>query len=359
MNEKQRIKRLVRFRSTDCIPWQINCTTQLADRLMDDLRLTRNRQGVFSSSVLKYNPLNDFFGNHLAYIRNRGLNSVREVEPGLWRDEWNVLWDRTIDKDIGTPANCVLDSGDLQGLSVPDPDDPERFAHCRPIVEANPSRYILSKFSYSLFERSWSLRGMENLMIDFLQHPSFVDELFRRICEFNLAVMKNLSQFPIDGIYFGDDWGSQRALLMSPDIWRRFIKPHLKVMYDQAHRQGYDVFIHSCGDISAILDDLVEIGLNVFNPFQPEVMHIEQMMKRYSGRLAFYGSLSIQNTLPFGTAENVKDEVDRRLSSARRYGGLIISPSHDMPLDIPLENILVMLETLKNQSPQQTKGRET
>ncbi|HET6487224.1 MAG TPA: uroporphyrinogen decarboxylase family protein, partial [Spirochaetia bacterium] len=176
-----------------------------------------------------------------------------------------------------------------------------------------------------------------------------VHRLMRVLCDFNLAVLRRFAAYPIDGVYFGDDWGSQRAMLMAPATWRRLVKPYLQEMYGQAHRQGWDVFIHCCGQVTPILDDLVEIGLNVFNPFQPEVMDIESLMKRYSRRLAFYGSLSIQRTLPFGTEDDVRREVRHRLSLARAHGGLILSPSHDMPPDVPVKNVLAMLGALRDQ----------
>jgi uroporphyrinogen decarboxylase len=120
-------------------------------------------------------------------------------------------------------------------------------------------------------------------------------------------------------------------------------------MYGRAHEKGYDVFIHSCGNITVILDDLIEIGVDVFNPFQPEAIDVEGIIEKYSGKLAFYGGLSIQKTLPFGKPEDVRKEVDSRLKLAGKFRGLILSPSHDMPPDIPMNNILAMLETIKNQ----------
>ena len=132
-------------------------------------------------------------------------------------------------------------------------------------------------------------------------------------------------------------------------MWRTYIKPYFKQMYNQAHKQGYDVFIHSCGNVSLLLDELIEIGVNVFNPFQPEAMDIEDVMGRYSGKLAYYGSISIQKTLPFGTPVEVTREVEHRLLQARKYGGLIPSPSHDMPPDVPLENTLAMLKAFRSQ----------
>ncbi|MHA1395994.1 MAG: uroporphyrinogen decarboxylase family protein [Promethearchaeota archaeon] len=348
MDERQRIKNCIHFEDVDKIPWQINYTSEIAKIIMRDLNIKEPKYFVLGKNIFKYNYLDDFFGNHIIYLRNRAVNSVVEETPGLWRDEWGVLWDRRLDKDIGVPVNCLLDKMQLKDIVIPDPDDPDRYAHFWPLIKSNSQRYLLVKFSYSLFERAWSLRGMENLMIDFIDNPSFVHELFGTITEFNLKIMKNLKNFPIDGVQFGDDWGGQRGLLMSPDTWRKFIKPYLVRMYNQAHAQGYDVFIHSCGNIIAILDDLIDIGVNVFNPFQPEVMDLENIIDKYSHRLAFYGGLSIQKTLPFGKPNEVRQEVEHRLNLAYKYNGLIISPSHDMPPDIPLKNILTMLKILKH-----------
>ena len=349
MNEKQRIKNCIQFRETDRVPWQINYTTESAGKIINSLKFKELNHRVLGKNIFKYNPLDDYFGNHITNLRNRAVNSVKEVEPGIWSDEWGVLWDRRIDRDIGTPVNCLLDSMDLNQLKFPDPDDPSRYLHFNPAIEAGPHRYILVKFSYSLFERAWSLRGMENLMVDFIQNPSFVHELFNKITDFNLKIIDNLINFPVNGIYFGDDWGGQRGLLMSPGTWRAFIRPYLQKMYGRAHDKGYDVFIHSCGNITVILDDLIEIGVDVFNPFQPEAIDVEGIIEKYSGKLAFYGGLSIQKTLPFGKPEDVRKEVDSRLKLAGKFRGLILSPSHDMPPDIPMDNILAMLETIKNQ----------
>jgi uroporphyrinogen decarboxylase len=171
----------------------------------------------------------------------------------------------------------------------------------------------------------------------------------RAITDYHLLLIGKLERYPIDGVIFGDDYGGQRGLLISPGMWRGFIKPYLKEMFGMAHAMGYNVFIHSCGNVSLILDDLVEIGLDVFNPFQPEVVDVEELLDRYAGRLAFYGGLSIQKTLPFGSTADVRAEVTHRLGLARTYGGYIISPSHEMPPDIPVENVLAMVEALKNQ----------
>lgn len=348
MNKKQRIKACIHHENVDRVPWQINYTSDLAARLMQEIGLDYRFGDVLGENVLKYSALDDYFDNHIAYIRNRSVRSYSEVRPGVFQDEWGVMWDRTIDKDIGIPVNVVLRNPSTEGLKIPDPEATERYAHLPLTIRTNEDRYIVSKFSYSLFERAWSLRGMQNLMTDFLENPSFVQDLFDTITEFNLRIIKNLSQFSIDAVQFGDDWGQQNGLMIDPSSWRTFLKPRLKLMYDQVHAQGYDVIIHSCGNISSILDDLVEIGVNVYNPFQPEVIDQKQLMVNYSGKLAFYGGISLQQTLPLGTASDIQHEVSDLLNLADRYGGLIISPSHDMTPDVPLNNIQAMMDVISN-----------
>ena len=347
MNEKERVKAQIHFKEPDLLPWQIGYTSELGAILMQALGLEPEEHEVLGKNIFTFNRLDDYLGNHLAFVRNRAVNSLQDVGNLIFKDEWNVLWDRSIDRDIGTPVNCILEQMKLDAVNVPDPANPDRFAHFEPIIDANRERYILVKFSYSLFERAWALRGMENLMMDMVQEPSFVHDLLDLITEFNLKLIDHIDRYDIDGIYFGDDWGYQRGMLMSPDMWRTFIKPRIKQMYDRTHELGYDVFIHSCGNISEILDDLVDIGLNVFNPFQPEVINIEEVIDRFAGRLAFYGGLSIQKTLPFGNTDEVREEVRHRIALSQRYGGYIVSPSHDMPPDIPVDNVLAMAETLK------------
>ena len=104
-------------------------------------------------------------------------------------------------------------------------------------------------------------------------------------------------KYDIDAVYFGDDWGQQRGLQMGPKLWREFIYPVLKRMYAAVHAGGKYVFIHSCGDVDELFDDLIAIGVNCFNPFQPEVMDVAALLPQYRGRLAFHGGLSTQRTL--------------------------------------------------------------
>jgi uroporphyrinogen decarboxylase len=189
---------------------------------------------------------------------------------------------------------------------------------------------------------------MENLMMDFIDNPGFVKELLNTIADYNIAQIHKALEYDIDAVYFGDDWGQQQGVQMGPQIWREFIKPVLKRMYGTVKEAGKYVFIHSCGDVDELFDDLIEIGLNCFNPFQPEVMDVFCLQKQYRGRLSFHGGLSTQKTLPFGTVADVQAET-RRLLESGSQGNYIFAPAHDVEGDVPLENMLAFIEILHDQ----------
>jgi len=346
MNGRERIKGCISHSPTGEVSWQINCTKECGRRLLRDLDLVDRELLILGNNVLAFSSLDDYFGNSIVFLPTRAGNTPVEVGPGIWKDEWNVDWDRRIDRDIGSPLNCILERKQLSELIVPDPSSTERYLHLDPMIRANPGRYRLARLSYSLFERAWSLRGIENLLVDFVQDHDFVKDLFRMICDFHLAVIRNLRPYEIDGIIFGDDWATQSGLMVSPAAWRSLVLPYAKELYDQAHREGFDVFVHSCGNVTAILDDLIDSGVDVYNPFQPEAVDVRALMETHAHRICFYGGLSLQRTLTFGSAAEVQNEVLDRIALARRHGSLVISPAHHMTPDVPTSNIVAMREIL-------------
>ncbi len=184
--------------------------------------------------------------------------------------------------------------------------------------------------------------------MDFVANPGFVRELLSAIGEYNIAQVKEALKYDIDAVYFGDDWGQQHGLQMGPRIWREFIYPILKRMYRVVRDAGKFVMIHSCGDVDELFDELIAAGVNCFNPFQPEVMDVYSLLPRYRGRLCFHGGLSTQRTLPFGSVEDVRAEA-RRLLELGREGSYIFAPAHDVEGDVPLENMLAMIEVVQGQ----------
>jgi uroporphyrinogen decarboxylase len=291
--------------------------------------------------------LEDHLQNHLLKLGS-DIGFFSPLGNDLYQDVFGVVWDRSVDKDIGIVKGQALNQPTLQGYSFPDPHDARFFADIPTRIARYGDRFRVFQIGFSLYERAWTLRGLEALLVDFLDNPAFVQDLLRTIADYNLAQVEEALKYDIDAVYFGDDWGQQRGLQMGPRLWRKFIYPELKRMYARVRGAGKYVFIHSCGDVDELFDDLIEIGVSCFNPFQPEVMDVAALMERYRNRLAFHGGLSTQRTLPYGSVADVRAE-SRRLLEMGRAGSYIFAPAHDVEGDVPLENMLAFIEEAQNQ----------
>lgn len=332
MEKRDVIKKVLDREKPPYVPWSFKFT-------LEPKQMLRNYFGV--------DDLDGVLGNHILGLGS-DIGFFEDLGNNLFRDVFGVIWDRSIDKDIGNPIEPLIPEPSLAGYDFPDPLDNRFFEDIQKNIAAKGDMFRVFQIGFSLFERAWSLRGMENLLIDFLMYPDFVHELLGTIADYNIIQIKKAMEYDIDAVYFGDDWGQQRGLIMGYEMWKQFIYPQLQRMYDTVHCDGKYVMIHSCGDVDELFDDLIHIGLDCFNPFQPEVMDVKTLLVKYRGRLSFHGGLSMQRTLPFGTTEDVARE-SLELLELGREGGYIFSPSHDVEGDTPLENILAFIEVAQKQ----------
>lgn len=310
-----------------------------------DIRFTKDAR----QKMIEFYGDPDFeskLGNCLTIVRSY---SYREVKPNIWEDLYGVQWDRTLDKDIGIVVNRLITPETLEEYTFPDPDDPAIYSRYEEAIRHKHESLVTVKMGYNLFERAWSLVGMEDLFVYMMTHKPFVHALFDKILEYNLKVIENSCQFDVDAVFLGDDWGQQTGLLMGPRLWREFIKPRIREMYQLAISKGKFVLIHCCGKVQELFPELIECGLDVFNPFQPEVMDVFEMKKTFGDQLSFYGGISTQQTLPFGSVQDIRDEVNKLLEVVGKNGGYIASPAHAIPGDAKPENIAAMIEILQHQ----------
>jgi len=334
MNNRERVLAALSHRQPDKVPYEIGFTQKMHARMAEFYG-----DPDFASRL----------GNCLLTLGHQPKGAWQEVAPDIWEDDFGVRWNRSIDKDIGVVSNRAVTPENLRDYGFPDPDDPGRYDTYRGALATNRDRFVVVNVSFSLFERAWTLTGMENLLMAMAADKGFAHALLDRILDFNLRVIENACSFDIDAVMFGDDWGHQRGILMGPVLWREFIKPRVRRMYQGVKSKGKFVFIHSCGKVDAIFPDLIECGLDVFNPFQPEVMDVFEMKRRFGGALSFYGGISIQRALPYGTVAQVREEVLRLLSLVGRNGGYIAAPAHAIPGDAKPENVAAMIEVLQGQ----------
>ena len=262
-------------------------------------------------------------------------NDVYQVHPPWWR--WHELGKDWLDFDTPTTPERVRGTGNYEALI-------EQVATVRKTTD----KYILAMFYGSHFEKANSARGIENFLCDIARDLDFAKRLCTRIIDRNMVMLENILNIQeINGVLLGSDWGSQQAPLMSPDVWDELIRPGEQREYDLIHAAGKDVWVHSCGCITPLIPRLVDMGVDVLNPIQPECMDIAQLKRDYGDKISFWGGLSTQKTLPFGSPDDVQREARQVRDTMSRGGGYIFAPAQAIQGDVPLANIHSVLEVAR------------
>ncbi|NLT73173.1 MAG: uroporphyrinogen decarboxylase [Chloroflexi bacterium] len=331
VSARERVLCALRHEQPDVTPWQINLTADAHDQTAAHLG-----DPGFASLI----------GNHLASYSDGWFEEIR---PGYWRDQFGVVWNRTIDRDIGNVCAYQFPQPEIGLYEFPVPDLARNRVGLERLTRENRDRLTVAEIGFSMFERAWTLRGMEALLMDMLDHPAFVDALLDRILAYNLQAIEQIVTYPVDCVYFGDDWGQQRGTIMGPRLWRRFIKPRVSEMYARVKAAGKYVMQHSCGDVQALFPDLIDMGLDIFNTFQPEVMNVDWCKREYGSHLTFYGGISTQQVLPRISAAELPEHIRGMIARIGSGGGYIVAPTHAIPRDVPPENIVAFIETVRSQ----------
>ncbi|MEI6519334.1 MAG: uroporphyrinogen decarboxylase family protein [bacterium] len=338
MTKRERTLASIRRKPLDAIPWQFDLTSVAAEKL----RVYFGNDDLLTAT-----------GDHFVTAGFGSGHGTKQDDPGtgLWRNEFGTIWRAGArDSNVGDWGDLIsypLHEPSLAGYHFPDGTNPGRWDHIPTLRRQYPDHFLMAHGS-GLFENAWGLCGFENYLSYILSDEDFVIEMTEHLADFSCAVTAQLADLGADGIRFGDDWGFQDKLMILPDVWRRIFKSQYRRIYQAAHDAGLVVMIHSCGNITDIVPDLIEIGVEVINAFQPEAMDVIYCQREFGSDVTFWGGLGSQSTIPLGTPVQVREEAVRMLDLFSE-GGYILAPAGAVPTETPVENVAAIIEVAKAQ----------
>ncbi len=231
------------------------------------------------------------------------------------KDQWGTVWRKPDSKTGIVNMGYVIDVpiknlNEVETHKFPNPSEPFRYEDLEKEIERAGEKYRLLGW-LNFFEKAWELCGIENLFIAFYEKPEQIHKLLERISDYIMEILQNIQKYKgkIDGFYFGDDWGTENSLWVSIKTFREFFKPRYKEIISKVHSLGMDVWLHSDGRINEVIEEFIAIGLDVVNIQSPHVLGIEEISRRYSGRIAFNCTVDLQKTLPFASKREIENEA--------------------------------------------------
>ena len=253
-----------------------------------------------------------------------GMNPSPDARPQSGIDEWGSVWENIGVSSLGEVKDFPLKTWDeWDNLSIPDIRDPQRWESLEGIREKAGDKFLLAG-GISMYERVHFIRGLENTWVDIHEHPEELGRLIDVLVDMNLYAIKRYAAAGADGLIFCDDWGFQKGLMISPKSWREIWKPRYAKVFKAAHDAGLLTFLHSCGDITSILDELIEVGLDVIQMDQQENMGLETLGERFGGRITFWCPVDIQKTMVNGSLDDIRAYCKRQVNTlGRPEGGFI------------------------------------
>lgn len=342
MNPKQRVVAQISHTETESIPYTLPFETpELMDRL----------DGYYGNSVWRTKIVNHILEAPLPHPL-LGIPGERTGEMGLLTDLFGARW--AMHKRPAHLVESPLEEPNLAGYAFPDVDacfTPGWEQEVGVFVAENPDRFIVASPGFGIFERTWVLRGFENMLADVALEPAFYAGLVEAITDHQLEILDRMLETPLDGILFSDDWGYQDGVLIGASRWRKFVRPHLKRLYDRVHQAGKIALNHVCGSVREIMPDIIEIGLDVLESVQPEAagMNPYELKAEFGSAITFWGGLGSQSTIPYGSPQEIKQEVRRLIEEMGKGGGYVLAPAKGIQPETPVENMAALVESFTAQ----------
>ncbi len=347
MNGYERMMAAARREAPDRVPvWELIINRPVIEALAPDLlspeRASRYERGSQGGLQLQAD-----------FIDREDLDGITVFEDGevewiddeTFRDEWGITWrvpPTGIPYHVGHPIKSESDLDDYRG---PDPDAPHRLKSLEMAIERFGGKRCVVFLSHDAFEFSHYLRGMENLLMDYVLRPALAERLARVVMEYKRRVLERAAEMGADILCTGDDYAHNLAPLMSPDHFERFVLPGLKECVQVAKAAGKPFLKHTDGRLWPIIDMIVDAGIDILDPIEPVGgMDIGQVKERYGKRIALAGNVDCSHVLTRGTPEQVVDAVKETLAKGGVGGGLILASSNSIHPAVDPDNYRTMVE---------------
>jgi uroporphyrinogen decarboxylase len=289
----------------------------------------------------------------LAAPTNRQSDFSRYFDREVEWDEWGRgrVWDEEQHyAEYLYPLQKAESLAEIAEYPWPDLDEDYRYRDVAGQVRSwHEAGYAaVAGLEETVFEIAWQLRSMDELFEDMKFRPDWATTLLDRITERREISAARFAEAGVDVLQLGDDVAMQAGLMLSRAMWREWLAPRLQRVIRAAKEANPDVLIwyHSDGNITGLIPDLIEVGVEVLNPVQPECVDQARVKREFGDRLAFWGGLGVQSVLPFGTPEEVRNHVREVIEALGSDGGLVVGPAHVLERDTPLENIFAMKEAI-------------
>jgi uroporphyrinogen decarboxylase len=246
------------------------------------------------------------------------------------------------------PWESFTKPSQIEAIRLPDLDTPGRLDEAQKTFQMKKDTHVIvGALGHVLWTRAWELRGMLRLMKDLHTDPQMAESILDKLLSYNCDLADRFLDMGCDGIAVSEDWGNNYSLFISPALWRKYFKQRYMTLFDMAKKRGKLVFFHSDGNITPIVGDLVEIGIDSLNPVQPECMDQIEVKQKYGDKITIDTGVSNQKTLPLGTPEDVRNETMNALRFLAPGGGFVYGTSHYAMYDVPVENVITLYETCK------------
>lgn len=340
MTSRERVFCAIHHKEPDGIPYEMRMESLVADRL----------DAYYGTSLWR-----DYVDNDIRRItayscwgwEKTDSNETLQCDPygNLWRT-YGSFWlgDMGAAPSLEKPA---LEDIALQDYTFPKVElllTPNWQTKTAEQIKNWEGYFLTTSIDFGVFDRTLMMCGHEQGYMDMAGEESPVIELLDRVTDHLLDVIDVLARLKVDAIFIGDDWGDQRGVIIGPDRWRKLIKPRTARLIERIHQSGKMAFYHSCGNVSDIIGDLIEIKLDVLESIQPEAMNPYELKRDHGDGITFWGGLGSQSLMPFGTPQEVRAETHKLVNQMGAGGGYILGPTKTLQVDTPVANAAAAVE---------------